>query len=587
VKILFSMRHLGSLRIYESVLRALAAAGHELLVLANRRESIGSMSTPEALLAEVPGVRLAWDETTPTWWIELGIAVRIWRDYLRYFEPRYADFPRLRSRVGERVPPLLRRITEWPLVQSAAGRSVLARCLRTIERALPRQQALDALMRDYRPDVVLLTPVLHLGSPQVEVLRSARAVGARTALGVASWDHLASKSLIREAPDRVLVWNDTQRREAIELHGVPAERITITGAQCYDQWFGRVPVRTREQFCSMLRLPAGRPFLLFACSALYPRTPPEARFVRRWIDEIRASADPVLQSAAILVRPHPARLDEWQDVDLSDLRDVTLYGSLPLDECSKEGYFESLYYSGAVIGLNTSAFLEASILGRPVHTIVVPEFSERQEGTPHFQYLLSAGGGLLSVARTFDEHRVQLAASLREPQRADRNERFVTAFIRPLGLDRAATDTFVDAVEDLGRMRAPAPAGRPFWAPLAQLALLPVAMATHAAVANATNPADRTFVELRQARRKEQHRREREAEEERRRARREAERLDKIQHARTVRDEELRRRQERLDASVREKRERTMVKVRRKRRHERMKRRAVLKQRIKQILGLT
>ena len=35
-------------------------------------------------------------------------------------------------------------------------------------------------MREHRPDVVLLTPLLRLGSSQIEVLRSARANGARS-----------------------------------------------------------------------------------------------------------------------------------------------------------------------------------------------------------------------------------------------------------------------------------------------------------------------------------------------------------------------------------------------------------------------
>ena len=586
MRVLFSMRHLGSVRIYESVLRRLAAAGHEVIVVANRRDSLVSKESPEALLAGVPGVRLAWDETSPNAWLELGTAVRIWRDYLRYFEPRYAAFPRVRTRVGERVPALLRRITEWPLVRSTAGRRALVRVLKTVERALPRQEALDAMMREHRPDIVLLTPVLHLGSSQIEMLRSANSYGARTALCVASWDHLASKSLIRELPDRVFVWNDIQKHEAIDMHGVTEERLTITGAQCYDQWFGRVPARTREQFCSMLKLPVDRPFLLFACSALYPRNPPEARFVRQWIEEIRASGDPVLRSAAILVRPHPARLDEWRDVDLSDLPDVTLYGSLPLDEASKEDYFESLYYSAAVIGLNTSAFLEASILGRPVHTIIVPEFSERQEGTPHFNYLLTAGGGLLRVARTFDEHRAQLAASLAEVPRQDRNERFVTAFIRPRGLDRSATDMFVEAVEELGRTARTVPARPPLWSPAARLALLPVAMATHAAVAASTSPTDRTFVELRQAWRKEQHRREREAKEQQRQAERDAQREEKLRRVEAARADEARRHQQLLETSAREKQSRKAVKMAEKRQRERLKRRAVLKQRIKEKLGL-
>ena len=47
-----------------------------------------------------------------------------------------------------------------------------------------------------------------------------------------------------------------------------------------------------------------------------------------------------------------------------------------------------MYYSAAVVGLNTSAFIEAAVVGKPVLTITLPEISTfNQEGTLHFRYL--------------------------------------------------------------------------------------------------------------------------------------------------------------------------------------------------------
>ena len=582
MRVLFSMRHLGSLRLYESVLRRLAAAGHDVHVLASRRDPLAG-ATPEALLADVPGIRWSWsDDIRPNSWMELATAVRIWLDYLRYFELAYADAPRLRLRAAERVPALLRRITDSPFVRVSGGRRLLAAALRVVERALPRQEAVDALIDEQAPDVVLLTPLLHLGSPQIEVLRSARSRGVRTALCVGSWDHLSSKSLIRELPDRIFVWNETQKREALELHGVPAERVAVTGAQCFDQWFARTPVRSREEFCAQVGLPGDRPLLLWVCSALFVGSPSEARFVRRWIEEIRSSDDPVLRSAAILVRPHPARIDEWAEVDLSDLPHVARYGSMPIDEHAKEDYFESLHYSAAVAGLNTSAFLEAGIAGRPVHTILLPEFRENQEGTIHFHYLTTVGGGLLRVARTFDEHRAQLAASLRERPDPARHAVFVREFVRPHGLDRAATETFVQAVEAFGLTPAPRPAHAPVWAPAVRAALRPLAALARTGVLHG---GDRTSFELQRARQKAQHRQQREADEQRLKAQREAERREKTAAADAARTAAVRERQERIAASERQKQELKASRQREKRQQSRLKRRAELKALLKRRLG--
>ena len=585
MRLLFSMRHLGSLRMYESVLRQLAARGHSIDILARRRDVPGTTAAPETMLADVPQIRWIWEEVRVTPWVDLAAALRIWLDYLRYRGPRYAGAPRLAERVAERVPAVLLRVAGWPLIRTAFGLRALTACLRRVERALPRQPELDALMREHRPDVVLLTPLLRLGSSQIEVLRSARALGARTGLCVASWDHLSSKARIAELPDRVFVWNDTQKDEAVELHGVPAGRVVVTGAQCYDEWYERRPVRTREEFCASLRLPADRPLILYACSAFSPATPIEAAFVRRWIEGIRGSDDPVLRSAAILVRPHPQRHDEWKEVSLSDLPDVTLYGSHPLDEQSKNDYFEALHYCTAVAGLLTSAFLEASVVGRPVHVFVPPEFKERQEGLIHFHYLQTVGGGLFQATESFDRHLRELAASLRAAPRPDLNAGFVQAFIRPRGVERPATPIFVEEVEAFAAAPVPAPAREPLWAPPLRALLWPVARAVHDAVGRAT-PADRTVVELQQARRRDQHRRTREAEAQRKQSAREAAQLERTRQAEEARQAELRLREARLEADAEHKRTVKAQREQDKRRHRRDKRRAAIVASIKRRLGV-
>ena len=585
MRLLFSMRHLGSLRMYDSVLRQLAAAGHEIEIVARRRDVPGTASAPEGTLADVPQIRWIWEEVHVGVWTALASIVRIWLDYLRYSTPKYASVPRQRRLVGERVPSSLRTFTDWPLVRSAAGRGMLIAALRAVERVLPREESLDRLIRERQPDVLLLTPVIRLGSSQIEMVRSGRALGVRTGLCIASWDHLSSKARIAEIPDRVFVWNDTQKQEAVDLHGVPADRVTVTGAQCYDQWFNRRPARDRQAFCAAVGLPADRPFLLYACSTLTPEAPYEAIFVRRWIDEIRASQDPVLRSASILIRPHPQRLAEWKDVDLSGLPDVTLYGSHPLDDRSKEDYFDSLYHSAAVVGLLTSVFLEASILGKPMHTIVLPEFVDRQSSLFHFSYLFSVGGGLVRSATTFDEHRAQIAESLHQPETPGRHARFVEAFIRPHGLSRPATEAFVAGVEDFSRSPLPAPSVDPLWAPALRLVLRPVAMAVRAAVARVEQPADRTIAELHQVARRDQHRRDREDEHRRLSEASEAERHEKDRQAQRAREAKLRARETRLEADHARKRQVKAAKKAAKRQHKRAKRRAALVAFVKRRLG--
>jgi hypothetical protein len=477
LKILFSMRHLGSLRMYESVIRDLAAHGHQLHMVIDRKEKLGWQKGLDQVLSEFPNVTWSWAvrQRRVQYWFEFSRLVRIWLDYLRYFGPSYAEAPILRRRAADLLPAWIVRATDrWPL-RTTWGRDLLRKALRAAERALPRVDDIDEMVARHAPDVMLITPLIYLGSPQVEMLRSAKALGVRTALCVGSWDHLSSKAVIRDVPHRIFVWNETQKDEAVTLHGVPPDQVVVTGAQCYDQWFGRRSGRDGGEFRRNIGLASDRPFLLYACSALFWGSPVEAEFIVSWIESLRRSPFEELRSIGILIRPHPARRDEWNTIDLARFENVTLYGSSPIDHDSRNDYFDSLFHCAAVVGLNTSAFLEAAIVGRPVHTILPAEFRDNQEGTLHFSYLMTVGGGLLRAARDFDEHQRQLMASLRDP--VD-NAPFVTAFIRPAGLNVPATAVFVDAIERLGADAAPSPATTPWRYRVLRSFLFPVALLT-------------------------------------------------------------------------------------------------------------
>jgi hypothetical protein len=102
--------------------------------------------------------------------------------------------------------------------------------------------------------------------------------------------------------------------------------------------------------------------------------------------------------------------------------------------------------------------IEAAIVGRPVHTVLLPEFRDNQEGTVHFHYLLDGQKALLRATRSLDDHARDLADILggldTDP---GRSARFVGAFVRPRGGDTSSTTLVVEALEALGSQPAPAP----------------------------------------------------------------------------------------------------------------------------------
>jgi hypothetical protein len=451
MKILFLARHFTYFRNFESVLHELASRGHQLHLAVEQDESLGGSKLVNALRERFPNVTAGvLPERVEDDWTWTATRLRLGLDYLRYQHPVFDRAYKLRERSRGRTPGGFVMLGDAVHTAGGWARRGAETLLRRMERAIPAPSSIGSFIEAQRPDLMLLTPLIDLGSSQIEYLRAARERGIPTALCVWSWDHLSSKALIRECPDRVFVWNDTQKREATELHRVPGDRIVVTGAQCFDHWFERAPSRTREAFCTQVGLDPARPFVLWACSALIYGSPPEAPFVVEWLRQLRQSSDPALRDVGVLVRPHPSRTAEWESIDTRPLNAV-VWGSNPVHESARADYFDSIFHSSAVVGLNTSAFIEAGIVGRPVLTIVVPEFEENQHGTVHFEYLVKAGGGLVTVGAGLDAHFPQLAAAIASGQRTVKP--FVREFVRPLGLERAATPVFVEAVESMAALR--------------------------------------------------------------------------------------------------------------------------------------
>jgi len=480
MKILFIARHYSYLRLFESAIDALAARGHEIVLAADREETLGGRQMVERIAERHPNVRLTdAPGRNAGAWTELARRLRLGLDYLRFLDGRYANTPHLAQRSRDRAPRGIVRLVESATGVPRDSRHTVDWVLRWLERGLPVARESEAFLRAQAPDVVLITPLVDIGSPQLDHLAAAKRLGLRTVLPVGSWDHLSSKALLRTWPDRITVWNETQRREAIDLHGVPDDRVVVTGAQCYDQWFDRQPSASFDAFCARVGLRSDRPFILYSCSSLFRGTADEPAFVEQWIRALRSSRDERLRDIGILVRPHPARLDEWKGTDLSEYRNLAFWGAHPVNVEAKNDYFDSMYHSSAVVGLNTSAFIEAAAVGKPVFTVLLPEISAaNQEGTLHFQYLLTVGGGLLRTSRGFDEHIEQLAAGLAGPGGGDpKAAGFAGGFVRPFGLGEAATPRFVQAIESAASLPQPPPTGQSLSTVAAHAVLWPAAAA--------------------------------------------------------------------------------------------------------------
>ena len=365
-------------------------------------------------------------------------------DYLRYLGPAYRDADALRDRAAGYAPPGLARLA-GPLRRRPVARERAAGVLRRVVAACGEPAEIAGELRRRRPDALIVTPLMHFGSPQPDYVRVARRLGVPSALVTFSWDNFTNKTLMHEIPDLVTVWNEIQAGEAAAHHGVPRERLAVTGAPAYDHWFAWAGPSDRAAFLARAGLPADRPYLLYVCSSNFI-APDEPVWVAEWLRRVRAAAPPV-RDAGVLVRPHPLNAAAWRDVSLDGAVLFPRHGADPADGAARTDYYDSIHHAAGIVGLNTSALVESAILGRASYTVLADRYARTQSGTLHFHHLRSERGGPLHVAATFDEHIAQLEQALARTAPDPALERFVRAFVRPHGLDQPAAPLVVDALE--------------------------------------------------------------------------------------------------------------------------------------------
>ena len=381
LRVLVFLHSLGYVRFFDPVIRELLARGHRVHLVFERDDHDANEDAWLAEMAGVEGFTFAWTQALrrDPWW-RFGRQVRKAADLVRFYSPDLRGSGFLFARAEHRAP-------DWvPCRHTHATRQLAAR---------PRAAGVGARRRGERdPESGLRrtgTRRLDPGSRRRLPPHDARDArlrlrqggpldGLRTAICIASWDNLSSKQLIHELPDRLIVWNETQRREAVDLHRVPSDRIVVTGAQPSTTGSHGRRGRAPSSRTASASTRAGRTCSMSAarCSRRRDRGGMGAPLACRAAERPRACR------VGVLFRPHPKRSGDSTQAAFDGFDNVVIWPTqqdqMPIDEERRADYFDSIHHSTAVFGLNTSAMIEAAVVGRPVHTMLAPEFATRSEG---------------------------------------------------------------------------------------------------------------------------------------------------------------------------------------------------------------
>lgn len=460
MRVLMVAQHVNFFRNLDTVMRELCRRGHEVLFLHGvdlddpratkkvaRKIKRGKLVLTRGLAAaesEIPGVTSGHRPKPPEASCRALRYGRQVMNHAAYQRPGHPSPTRMVEVLERDMPPgLAVRIARGPwkyiLRQPAAMRG-----WRWIEDASPASSTLTSLLTEVAPQVMLVSPTIWPKDlVEADYIHAARCMGIPTLGYVNSWDNLTSKGTVHVLPDQFMVWNEPMAREAVDLHLVPEGIIRITGAPHLDHFFAMRATATRDEICADMGCPADRPYVMYLCSS---RTlvKSETDLVTRLATEIARQLPG--RTPMLVVRPHPTNPAPWADYEHPGVVVYPRGGDQADSPESWQQYFNQLALGSCAFGLNSTAFLEAVVAGRPCLTIVADEFWAAQGRTGHFRHLIK--GDFLEVASDVASATQRIARIIdgADEKRQQRLE-FVRWFLRPCGLDRPAAHVVADLIE--------------------------------------------------------------------------------------------------------------------------------------------
>lgn len=250
-------------------------------------------------------------------------------------------------------------------------------------RLLTRWTAPDLYAEEFArhaPDLVVGTRALTMSGPRAHssaryldrhLLLSAARRGVPTMVLVSSWDNLTTSGFFAVDVDRITVWNEIMKEQAVAIHGLAPERVSVTGAPQHDLYARERGFKEREEFFHGLGLDASRPVIVYT-TGTEGTIPREPEVVARLWDALHAALG---DEAQLLVRVHQldaveryATLQGRPGVafDHAGRPTVGSYHDRDFDRAALEHLADTLRHADVVVNAASSISIDAAAVGTPV-----------------------------------------------------------------------------------------------------------------------------------------------------------------------------------------------------------------------------
>jgi hypothetical protein len=323
-------------------------------------------------------------------------------------------------------------IIRWLPLKGLIGRALVQPFTRkgsryAISDLLVSHPEMETLFDRYKP-VLVIAANPGLVFSEVPMLRTAKRRGVRSMAIDPSWDNFTNKLIPVRQVDRLIVWNEIMKAQAVELHGYDPASISVAGAPQFDPHFR--PRTPRDEFFRRIGADPSRKLIALTTT---PRS-----LYRHHDHVLRVLAAAIetgeLRDAQVLVRLHPRdEVDAYRGfantphvIIEKPFRDtVKVADGLAIDVMPEHQKHlgDTLCHADLVINVASTITIEACIFDTPVVNINFdgPDASPYVKSARRYysftHYVNITSRGAVRVATSPEEMVRDAAAYLADPSR--------------------------------------------------------------------------------------------------------------------------------------------------------------------------
>lgn len=264
---------------------------------------------------------------------------------------------------------------------------------------------LEYLFNNYRPDLIFIHAFFELTT--IPFIRIAHRRKIKTLGMTLSWDQLTSKGSFYGPIDKLLVWNEILKEEAIRYHGFRPDSIYVVGTPQFDFYIKyKDKIISRDNFFKKFKLDLNKKLIVYTTTPehISPTEPEIIKFLSEAID-CGVIAYPSQIFVRIYTKDRLSRYNTYRN-----LKHVTwdYQGDVPPGLGAKETDIYMLSHLAAtikaadvVLNVASTISIDAAIFDKPVVNIAVEPCSRKFHYYAHYANIVATGG--VRVAHTNDQ----------------------------------------------------------------------------------------------------------------------------------------------------------------------------------------